>query len=106
VSWEQLRNYLERIAESDLAVRVSVGRSADEPLFEARGKLSRVVAEHDGTARFAINTYPSREDGGDITLRPHEFRDARLWTFDGDDYFHLAVQMGHIMLFLQDTNSF
>jgi hypothetical protein len=105
-SWEELRHYLERIAESGVAVRVNVGPSATDPYFEARGKLQRSGRESDAAhALFAINTDSSREDGGLISLWQDNFRGGELLTYDGDDYFHLTVRMEGVVLRIEDTNS-
>lgn len=104
--WDELRHYLRRIAESDVAIRVSVGPSADDPYFEARGKLNVLHTEGDAArAVYALNTNRSREEGGLISLRQEDFHGADLLTYDGDDYFHLLVQMDSVSLRLQGTNA-
>jgi hypothetical protein len=66
--WDELRRYLESIAESGVAVRVSVGPSANDPYLEARAKLRPDDGERDaGHAVFVLNTDSSREEGGLIS---------------------------------------
>jgi len=104
--WTAVRDCLVAIAESDSAIRVSIGPSIDRLPLEARGKLKRFGTwSNPASASFAINTAGSREEGGLLSLNQAEFREAELLSYDGDDYFHLSIQMDTHVLLLQDTNS-
>jgi hypothetical protein len=104
--WAAVRDCLVAIAESDCAVRVSVGPSIDVQPLEVRGKLKRFGSwSNPASASFAINTAGSREEGGLFSLGQAEFRGAELRSYDGDDYFHLSIQMGRLVFLLRDTNS-
>jgi hypothetical protein len=124
-SWEELvatLDLLERSEEPVVVRAYAVERDESGPperhgsvgSVQCTGFLRRAPGEHVDPAvelLIAVEPYRSREDGdfradaeeGYFHLRRVAFNGADFWTFDGNDFFGVAVSVGDWVIEIGDT---
>jgi hypothetical protein len=71
------------------------------------GEIHRSPPRHLGTNEFVIGTpfedlYPDRLAGGVLYLSEDDFKEGALTTYDGNDFFNIAISTTGFKIFIQD----
>ncbi len=71
------------------------------------GELRRSRARHAGTDEFVIGTpfeaYPDHLAGGVLYLSEDDFKEGALTTYDGNDFFSIAISTSGFEILIQDN---
>jgi len=116
VEWDQLIEHLGALEACGHPVRAEV-RDADPtlttPYLEAFGHLRLAEGWHvgpPGSYRAGVVLMLQWPEAGQQTARVAVYADlfiaGTLWTEDGDDYFRLTAETGHVRIAFTDSNTY
>jgi hypothetical protein len=109
--WLEVLSFLEGMIRTGTPVVAEVRYKDGEKCAQFRGKLRKVPGAQENPGLFQVGEYVSDSSvagtgaASYLVLDEQRFAAGRLKTYDGDDYFFLALDMRDLTVLLMDSNS-